>query len=157
MSTGGDEQRGARPSAEWTASIDGPVTSTALHDRANAVVVGVGEESPAGPAVAVFAADDGTRRGRVTLDGRLSGSYYHPDPACLFVRTDADRVYAVDPGTGELAWEAQASGEPLGVPCTRRGAAVADDTPRRHPLAEYRRGRHHSARRPTRRRRREIR
>jgi len=110
MSTGGDEQRGARPSAEWTASIDGPVTSTALHDRANAVVVGVGEESPAGPAVAVFAADDGTRRGRVTLDGRLSGSYYHPDPACLFVRTDADRVYAVDPGTGELAWEAQASG-----------------------------------------------
>jgi outer membrane protein assembly factor BamB len=127
MSNGGDERRGATPSAEWTASIDGPVTSVALHDRANAVVVGVAEESPAGPAVAIFAADDGSRRGRVALDEELVRSDYHPDPDTLFVGTSA-RIYAVDPETGELAWEAQISSAEKTAPNPQVGPTVDGTT-----------------------------
>jgi len=96
-------------SPTWSQGLPGDV-AVLWHHPCGVVTAGISDTAHAGPAVSVLSTADGTERGRVKTAGRVRGVGYHEDSGLLLVRTDADRIHAVDPASGSERWAADAVG-----------------------------------------------
>lgn len=93
---------------EWTTALDGPVSQLNYHEVAD-VVTAVLDGQSSDPEVAVLSAVDGEVRGTVEASGESVTTSYWEEADLLSARTDDDHVYVIDPCSGSLQWETQAS------------------------------------------------